>query len=237
MGFTCSARGPLGPRPSTKETFCPSWRSSYCTPSRFEEWKKMSLPPGRAMNPNPLSVSFLIVPSGIAMSVRSRASGRDVAWVTAQAAHRTRLGEYSGMSSLPQQALHRLIHSCKQDSVRPPNDLRRGLRPLSPFAGLSVLAVEASAVKGIGFTSSAIDADACAKRLGVGKTSGRHRRVDPAIADHLEPPSAPPSWRPSACRSEGHGPIGRPRPKAAGGIAGRASRPRTGLKGIPGHVH
>lgn len=38
-GFTCSALGPLGPRPSTKETFCPSCRSSYCTPSRFDEWK------------------------------------------------------------------------------------------------------------------------------------------------------------------------------------------------------
>jgi len=64
-GFTCSARGPLGPRPSTKETFCPSCRSSYCTPSRPDEWKKMSFPPGSAINPNPLSVSFLMVPSGI----------------------------------------------------------------------------------------------------------------------------------------------------------------------------
>ena len=62
-GFTCSARGPLGPRPSTKETLCPSYRASYCTPSRFDEWKKMSFPPPRSMNPNPLSVNFLIVPS------------------------------------------------------------------------------------------------------------------------------------------------------------------------------
>lgn len=92
-GFTCSARGPLGPRPSTKETFWPSRKSSYRTPSRFEEWKKISFPPASAMNPNPLSVSFLIVPSGIATSVRCKASGRDVAWVTKQAAQRHQIGE------------------------------------------------------------------------------------------------------------------------------------------------
>ncbi len=56
---------PWGHVPRRRKPVCPSCRSSYCTPSRFDEWKKMSFPPGSAMNPNPLSVSFLIVPSGI----------------------------------------------------------------------------------------------------------------------------------------------------------------------------
>ena len=63
--FTFSALGPFGPRPSLNDTRCPSWSSSYRTPSRSDEWKKMSLSPPVLMNPKPLSVSRLIVPSAI----------------------------------------------------------------------------------------------------------------------------------------------------------------------------
>ena len=36
-GWTFSAHGPLGPRPSVKVTFCPSRRSLKCTPTRLDE--------------------------------------------------------------------------------------------------------------------------------------------------------------------------------------------------------
>src|SRR5262249_47771049 len=58
-------RGPLGPCPGVYETRCPSRRLSYSTPSTFDMWKNMSLPVPVSMNPKPLSVSRLIVPSAI----------------------------------------------------------------------------------------------------------------------------------------------------------------------------
>ena len=64
-GRTFSARGPFGPCPSLNETCCPSCSSSNRTPSRLLMWKKMSPPFPVSMNPNPFSVSFLIVPSAI----------------------------------------------------------------------------------------------------------------------------------------------------------------------------
>src|SRR5262245_6302657 len=63
--LTFSAHGPLGPRPSVYDTFCPSRSSSKLTPWTAEEWKKRSLSFPVLMNPKPLSNSFLIVPSGI----------------------------------------------------------------------------------------------------------------------------------------------------------------------------
>ena len=38
--FTFSAFGPLGPRPSSNDTRCPSWSSLNCTSTRAELWKK-----------------------------------------------------------------------------------------------------------------------------------------------------------------------------------------------------
>ena len=64
-GLTFSAHGPFGPRPSVYDTFWPSCRSSKLTPSTLDEWKNRSLSPPVLMNPKPLSVNLLIVPSAI----------------------------------------------------------------------------------------------------------------------------------------------------------------------------
>ena len=65
ISLTFSAHGPFCPCPSVYETRCPSWSSSKLTPSRFDEWKNMSLSLPVSINPKPLSVSRLMVPSGI----------------------------------------------------------------------------------------------------------------------------------------------------------------------------
>src|SRR5258708_3281693 len=65
MGRTFSARGPFGPCPGLYDTSCPSRRSSKDPPSTFEVWKNMSLSVPVSMNPKPLSVNRLILPSAI----------------------------------------------------------------------------------------------------------------------------------------------------------------------------
>src|SRR5690606_19483139 len=62
---TDSARGPFGPLPDWYSTPWPSCNSSKRTPSSADMWKNRS-PVSVVMNPNPLSVSFLILPCGIA---------------------------------------------------------------------------------------------------------------------------------------------------------------------------
>jgi hypothetical protein len=74
-GRTFSARGPLGPWPSSNETFCPSRKSSNRTPSTLDMWKKMSLPGEVSMNPKPRSVRRLIVPSAMLCSFLSDVVG------------------------------------------------------------------------------------------------------------------------------------------------------------------
>jgi hypothetical protein len=59
---TFSARGPLGPWPTVKDTRWPSRKSSNRTPTQPDWWKKYSVPSAAAMNPKPLSVFRLIVP-------------------------------------------------------------------------------------------------------------------------------------------------------------------------------
>jgi hypothetical protein len=61
---TFSALGPLGLRPSSYSTACPTPSASIEVPSNEEWWKDMS-PRSPSMKPKPLSVSsFLIVPCG-----------------------------------------------------------------------------------------------------------------------------------------------------------------------------
>ena len=64
-GLTFSAHGPFLPLPSVKDTFWPSCRSSKVQPWTLDEWKNKSFSPPVLMNPNPLSVNLLIVPSAI----------------------------------------------------------------------------------------------------------------------------------------------------------------------------
>ena len=59
--MTFSAHGPFGPRPSVYSTDWPSRRLSKLPSKTAELWKKTS-PRSPSMNPNPFSVSFLIVP-------------------------------------------------------------------------------------------------------------------------------------------------------------------------------
>src|SRR5687768_8078736 len=68
--LTFSAHGPFGPWPWVKETFWPSCSSSKLTPCRLLEWKNRSFAPPVLMNPKPLSVNFLIVPSAILLFPR-----------------------------------------------------------------------------------------------------------------------------------------------------------------------
>ena len=62
---TFSAHGPFGPRPSVYVTFWPSCSWSKVTPWRLFEWKNRSFAPPVLMNPKPLSVNFLMLPSAI----------------------------------------------------------------------------------------------------------------------------------------------------------------------------
>jgi hypothetical protein len=62
----------------------------------------MSFPPGSAINPNPLSVSFLIVPSGIATPIRYRAAVKMSPGKQNRPSNVTRAVEYTRMSFPPQ---------------------------------------------------------------------------------------------------------------------------------------
>jgi len=64
-GLTFSAHGPFLPLPSVKDTFWPSRSSSKLTPWTLDEWKNKSFAPPVLINPNPLSVNLLMVPSAI----------------------------------------------------------------------------------------------------------------------------------------------------------------------------
>ena len=64
-GRTFSAQGPFGPLPSVNVTRWPSCKSLKLAPCTLDEWKNRSLPPPTLMNPNPLSVNFLMLPSAI----------------------------------------------------------------------------------------------------------------------------------------------------------------------------
>ncbi len=60
---TFVAAGPFSPSTTSKVTASPTFNSLKVTPCNSFEWKKRSFDsPSRAMNPNPRSVSVLIVP-------------------------------------------------------------------------------------------------------------------------------------------------------------------------------